>query len=501
MASKLLRGFLSVVSGRFGTLFLGILITPILVRMLGSDGYGDYAFITALLGVTTTLTAVGGVTSGVRKFMVEDRDIKQWDSHVFAFYLRFAVAMVAVAGVVIIAYAWSGLAEAQFGTEFVVYFYLLAAMAVTDQLYQLVRATLMGMSKEHLSEPLSVAKKGVYGLVALSLVYYGAGVSGALTGRVAGAAAAAIGCTLFLIRYLDFKTITKPSPPSFPRKELLSFNFASLLLLFFMTSLYQVDVILLQPLSGSSEAGIYKSALVIAEFLWFVPHAAQLVLLHSMSELWASDDTAAISERVSTITRYTLLFTTLLVVGLASLAEPFIRLYYGPEFVAAVLPLLLLLPGTLGFALTRPILSTSQASGQIRPLVIATGTAATINLVLNLLLIPFYGIVGAAIATSVGYGSMFVFHVITARRIGFDPLHDLRVGRVAISGIVTAVVVFPLAGTLSGIFVPLLVVPPVGFVVFLVAAVTTSALTDSEVAAAKAEIEHRLGSFDPLAAD
>lgn len=480
MATKLIRGFLSILGGKFGALIIGVLTTPILVRLLGSGGYGDYAFFTALLATITTVTAVGGVTSGVRKFIVEDRSFKRWESHVFAFYFRFSIGTVVIAATVIIAYIWSGLAQRHFGAEFAPYFYLLVLMTISDQLYQLVRATLMGFSMEPISETFSVVKKGTYALVALLLVYYGAGVSGALAGQFAGAAVGALGCLLFLSRKVNLSCIFSRTPDSFPRRELLSFNFASLVLLFCMESLYQIDILLLQPLAGSEQTGYYRAALVIAEFLWFVPHAAQLVLLHSMSDLWNKGQSGVISERASVITRYTLLITTLFVIGLATLAEPFVELYYGSEFSPTVLPLLLLLPGTLGFAAARPLLSTGQASGRMRYLIFSTGVAAIINLLLNIALIPSYGMYGAAVATSIGYGSMFILHVWSARQIGFNPLLDLRAGRIAVCGLVTASVILPISSILNGTILRLLIVPPVGFIVFVSVALKIGAISESE---------------------
>jgi len=51
----------------------------------------------------------------------------------------------------------------------------------------------------------------------------------------------------------------------------------------------------------------------------------------------------------SRATKYTLVTTTLIIVGLATLADDFIPLYFGADFAVAVTPMILLLPGVLGF--------------------------------------------------------------------------------------------------------------------------------------------------------
>jgi len=135
----------------------------------------------------------------------------------------------------------------------------------------------------------------------------------------------------------------------------------------------------------------------------------------------------------------------------------------------------------MGFAVARPILAIGQGKGDFRLLIYATAGAATVNLALNLLLIPRMGIVGAAIATSVGYFSMFLFHVASARAIGFNPVADLRLPNVILTGIVAAPVIYFLATRIDSLVVLFAVVPPVGFVVYMGVAFAVGAVTVSEL--------------------
>lgn len=83
-----------------------------------------------------------------------------------------------------------------------------------------------------------------------------------------------------------------------------------------------------------------------------------------------------------------MLATLLLLIGLAVLAYLLTLLYFGPGFEAAVMPMLLLLPEVFGLAIAKPIYAIGQEKGQLRGLIVATGVAAILNLVLDLLLIP-----------------------------------------------------------------------------------------------------------------
>lgn len=479
MSDRTLTGIVSVVGGTFGALLLGVLITPLLVRILGSESYGDYAFVISMFAILTTF-ARAGISAGLRKYIAEDRPDPGWRDHVFAFYARAGIALAVVVAAIIVLFALVGPVDRLFGDGFWLYFLLLAAMVAADQLFYISRYTLMGLHLERLSEPLAVLKKFVLGVVGLSLAYIGYDVAGVLAGTAIASLVGAVVASWLLRTHVDLTAVLRPVPSDFSRLDLITFNVNNTVFILLTISLYNVDLLLLQPIAGSHETGLYKAALVVAEFLWLVPNAIQMVFIHSTSELWSNDAIGEITDMVSRATRYTLVFTLLLAIGIASVGAEFVQLYFGAGFADAVTPLLLLLPGVIGFAVARPIFAVGQGKGELRSLILATGAAATINLVLNVVLIPRYGMNGAAVATSVGYGSMVVPHGIIARRIGYDPFDDLRIGRIAITAGLTAPIVLALGYIVAHPIVALVVVPPVGFLVYSILALRTRAIDADE---------------------
>ncbi|WP_224270037.1 polysaccharide biosynthesis C-terminal domain-containing protein [Haloprofundus salinisoli] len=492
MGRNVVRGFLSIFSSDVGVLILSISITPILVRVLTAAEYGDYAFVMSVLSVTM-IVINAGIFDGIRKYIAEQRPDADWNSNVFAYYMQVGLALAFAAVVIILLVLQLGLVERFFSPEFEIYFYMLAALVVIRQLWAIGRGTLMGLGYEHISEPTKMARWVVFALVGVPLAAIGWGVVGVLIGRVVARGVVAIAVFWFVSKYVSLSAITRRVPPDFPRKELLSYNSLSVVLILLTSSLYHVDLILIRTLSGAQQTGYYNAALIVAEFLWFVPTAMQTVLLQSTSEWWSQNKIDTVTSVTSRATRYVVLITTIMCLGIGALADQFVSLYFGSEYLAAVAPLLLLLPGTLGFAVARPIFAVGQGKGELRLLILATGASATLNLVLNLLLIPRYGTLGAAVSTSIGYGSMVVFHVLSARHIGFDPISDLRLGRIVATTVVAAVPVYGLPRVLEGDILELVVVPPVGFVVFLVAAVLFGAIDRSEVN----EVRQRLSAVLP----
>lgn len=480
MSKSIVRRFLPI----FGSKVIGFvalfLATPIIVRLLGSSRYGDYAFVLSILGILS-LFVDAGVFDGIRKFLKESDGTGDWHHHVFSFYSRIAVALVSTTLVGIIVLVDVGVVQQYLGRRFGLYFILIGIVIASRQLFTIARSTLMGFDREDVSETLQVTNTLLFVACGLGLLFVGFGVPGLIAAKFIANIVTAGAAVPVISRYIDYSYLFRRTAEGFPRTRLLTFNFESVILFGFYTSIRHIDIILLHLLVGSTITGYYRAALTLAEFLWFIPRIVQTTLLHSTSELWAGERHEKITNIAGRLTRYTLVFTALLVIGLAALAEPTVTLYYGNEFEPAVTPLIILLPGALGFAIARPILAIGQGKGDLRALIFATAAASLINFVLNLVLIPLFGIVGAAVATSIGYLSMLVFHILTATVIGFNPLSDLRLPNVATSIVLTAGPIYLLADFINSAVVSLIVVPPVGFLIYSVMAVSTGAINIEEL--------------------
>ncbi|ELY54937.1 polysaccharide biosynthesis protein [Natronococcus amylolyticus DSM 10524] len=480
MSRSFVSGFLYVLTSKFGTLILSVLITPIIIRLLGSENYGNYAFVLSVITVLSLITSPG-VSTGLRKYIAENRDYSNWESLVFAFYFRVGIVLVTIASVSTIFLLYTGLVDPLIGSDVILYLYLGVVILIVRQLFSINKNALRGLNREKYSDPLLILRKAMFGGVSVALIYVGWGVWGVLVGEILAVLLASIIAIFFLRRDLDLSYVAKLTPSNFPRRDLLSYNFSNMLFMAMLGSLYQFDILLMNPLAGSEQTGYYKGALVIAEFLWFVPLAVQTMLVHSTSELWLNGKTEKISSIASKVTRYTILFTSLLAIGLISLVDDFVPLYLGQDFSNSIKPLLLLIPGAIGLAAARPILSIGQAKGNMRLLILATGFATFLNISLNIYLIPRYGMNGAAIATSISYGSMFFFHLFSAHRLGFYPLKDLRLSRILGTVILTAVPLLLLSNLIDSTVASLVFIPPIGFCIYSFSAIKLNAISIDEI--------------------
>jgi O-antigen/teichoic acid export membrane protein len=114
---------------------------------------------------------------------------------------------------------------------------------------------------------------------------------------------------------------------------------------------------------------------------------------------------------------------------------------FGPAYAPAGMPFAILMVASAMSVVSVNYTSLAMAAGKERTFAMAVTVASIINVLLNLLLVPFYGTIGAAIAT---VAAQLVVFVVCARRviavIGRPPLAARRiVGAVAATAVMSAV--------------------------------------------------------------
>ncbi len=193
--------------------------------------------------------------------------------------------------------------------------------------------------------------------------------------------------------------------------QLLAFGlkgYAANLLTFFN---YRLDSLIVNGLAGVASVGIYSVAVAIAEVIWNVAGAFSTVMFPHVSSLERKEA----NQLTPVVSRNVWFVTFVAVLGLAVIGRWLIEFIFGTVMLAAVKPLLLLLPGIL--ALSGAKILSSYLSGIGKP-IYATWISAVslaLTIALDLTLIPRYGISGAAAASSVVYtitaaATLYVFH-------------------------------------------------------------------------------------------
>lgn len=182
---------------------------------------------------------------------------------------------------------------------------------------------------------------------------------------------------------------------------------------------FQSDIILLKYMVGDEAAGIYNVAFVIMVAVYMLPSVIYQKFLRPKIHRWANHDREKFYQVYRTGNWIMLVLGLLAMLIIWLLASFGVKLLFGDSYMGAVLPLsILALAAPARFVASSAGAALSTKHHLINKIYIMA-IAAVINLILNALFIPVYGIEGAA-ATTVATEVLLAFIMQTyARRFVF----------------------------------------------------------------------------------
>ncbi|EKD66941.1 MAG: polysaccharide biosynthesis protein, partial [uncultured bacterium] len=162
-----------------------------------------------------------------------------------------------------------------------------------------------------------------------------------------------------------------------------------------------IDSILLSKMIGNEAVGFYSIPYKITYAFQFIPLALIASLYPKFSEYFAHDK-KKLSQVFEQGMKYLLLISMPIAFGIAVLSKDIVLFLYTDEYLPSVLPLQILIISLIFSYLSFPIGAFLNACDKQKIQTAIVGAVMALNIVLNLLLIPLYGVSGAAISALVG---------------------------------------------------------------------------------------------------
>lgn len=164
--------------------------------------------------------------------------------------------------------------------------------------------------------------------------------------------------------------------------------------------LMHTDTFMLAYFSSSSDVGLYTAAFPVANGLTVVLASFGFLYLPITSRLDSDGDHDEISRLYETVTKWAFIVTFPGFLTFAVFPDDVMRIFFGSEYTGAGIALVILSFGYLGNVIGGRNKETLLAVGLTNYLFVVDALAYGLNLVMNLLLIPVYGFVGAAVASA-----------------------------------------------------------------------------------------------------
>jgi O-antigen/teichoic acid export membrane protein len=163
---------------------------------------------------------------------------------------------------------------------------------------------------------------------------------------------------------------------------------------------YRLDIFFVSYFVGVKGVGLYSLAVGIAQLLWLVSGATSQVLLPDVA---ASTDQVSAQQRTARVARLSLWLSIVLAGGLVIGGDMLLPLVFGAAFRESVPALMWLLPGVTIFSIANVIGSYLAGIGKPHLNLAVALVGLVVTVALDFVLIPWLGIIGAAIASTLSY--------------------------------------------------------------------------------------------------
>jgi len=403
IVDRISRGVKATLSANIANVAAKGLLVVVLARYLLTPGeYGLLFLALSVLGVVTVFGTLG-LPSSVARYVTEyaEEDPPQVP-HVVTTSLGILIVLSAVAGSVV-SLGSSRIAALLDEPELAALLTLGLGFVLAQALRAYLSKVFQGFNRVRYSALVNTISSVGRVTLAIGFVLLGFGVVGALAGYVLGTAVAVV-VGLGILYYRIYRTFDRAE-----RREdgllrrIVEYSVPLTATRGAGVLDKRVDTILIGVLLNPAAVAFYTIGKQVSSVCVVPAQALGFTISPVYGEQKASDQDRRAARFYEQSLEHVLLLYVPAVVGLVLVADPLVRHVFGTEYLGAVPVLQMLSLYVLVSAINRITSDGLDFLGRARDRAIVKSATAVSNFVLNLLLIPAFGVVGAAGATVATY--------------------------------------------------------------------------------------------------
>jgi len=394
--------------------------TMYVIRYLGPKNYGILSFAIAFTAIFSVFTDIG-----LQQILI--RDIARKKSRLKKYIENIAVLKM-ILSLITLAFIALTINLFKYPDETVWVVYIIALAVITNTFIHTIFSVFRAYEKMEFE---------AIGLVLSSLLMLGGALIAINHGlNVLGIAMVQFIVSIIILGYALLIFIRKYFIPKFQFdllfcKRIISESWAFGLNTVFVVIIYWIDTVMLSVFKDNEEVGWYSAAYKLVFLLQFIAFAYSGALFPVMSKLFVTSkkEFRIVYEKS---TKYLFIIAMPIGFGTTLLSKKIILLFFGKGYYPSILCLQILIWSlVIGFVTA----SINQLFITMNKQIISTwvlGICAVLNVILNMVLIPKYGIVGASIATTITGTIGLITALIWSTKIGYG-LTRLNLSGISIS--------------------------------------------------------------------
>ncbi|MCK9356705.1 MAG: flippase [Dehalococcoidia bacterium] len=370
-------------------------------RSLGQEGLGLYSLTWAIYSFALIFGTLG-IGAGLTRYAAQmGRSVIRHSRLLVTGIMGVLAVSVVVA--VLMALTAHSVSVRTFGTQDLYPFIIMAAVALPGAATgKVVLGYLNGRRRLGVYAGIVTVQSLAIAACTVLLVQAGYGITGAVFGLLAPIAATGFASLAVVAREV---ALGLAPPRSRPFSASL-FRFGLLVTLTNSVGLIQgyTDTLMIGGFLTERDVGLYAAALLLMEVVRFPGSAAQLATTPRIAALWTTGNTAAIADLVNRA--LTGIATVVLPAAFACMVggQVLLRALFGSSFTEGASAMAILMPGATMIGIWAAVGALLSSTGHVRTAFRFSAISAAINVPLNTILIPLFGIEGAALATTLSVG-------------------------------------------------------------------------------------------------
>jgi O-antigen/teichoic acid export membrane protein len=425
--ARVLGGAGWVFGGRIVKLVLGFVVQILVARILGNTSYGGLSIAVSILGFVGLFAGLG-VSRGIKRNVSYYEDEPEKARGIVRSGLTIKLASHLVTAVLLFVFAPT-IATRVFGNPDLTLLLRIAALGLPFGALRSVGISVATGSRDATTH---TVVNQVIGPVARSLlvggfVLLGFGAAGAILGRtIAGILLS--GVAVYLAWRVFPLNVFGEAEPMYG--ELIRFSLPLMVTAWMTFFIDETDYLLLGVFLTEDLVGTYTAMFGLrpAVLLFFFP--ATFLLAPVITRLQKEEELGKARKTYQAVSKWTTLLSVPLFLPGLLFPEVVIGVTFGTEYLGGALVLRVLMLSGLVTVLLGANDRVVVGLGHSKTSMYVSGAAAVSNVVLNLVLIPFYGTIGAAVASLFAFAARNLANsVILYRWYGLTPF-SRAMGRV-----------------------------------------------------------------------
>lgn len=401
LGAALIKGVVGTTGLRLAFAGLGFITAVLLARFMGPHNYGTYSFVMALVGFFTIPSELGIPGLAVREIAVTNAR-KDW-GHMRGFTIRAHQGIVLLSMVLMIGGAVALLVVGHRIDPLklrsmwlaLILVPLISLGALRGSMLRGLRMVVLGQLPERVIRPAGLV---VSILIILAIGREWLTPPSVVLGQIAATTIAFTWGLAAFVRHRPKEVIA--AEPKFRTRSWIRSSIPFGLSATLMLVNGRTDIIALGLFREDSEVGIYRVAVQFAATVIFGLQAVNAIQGPHIAHLFATGDVKRLQIMITRSSQAILAIAVPSVLTIVLFGPFLIRVFFGAQYEAAYIPLVILIVGQLVNAATGSVTSLLNMTGHERETTRVMLLAALLNLTLNFTLTPFWGMKGAAIATA-----------------------------------------------------------------------------------------------------